>query len=284
MNKFKVALVQYDTTEPKNTENTRLAIRLIKEAKRENADFVLFPEGFITSYSAPDVCEQLRPLCEAEKDLAYQKWCENAITEDGPELMSICDTAKELGIGVCITGLSKGERAPRNTAWIIDRDGRILLKYNKVHTCDWDWEGYLESGEDFPVCEFDGIKMGVMICYDREYPESARQLMLNGAEFIMHPNSCGDMMPRLRELSVRAMENRVSIAMANPPDVNMGNSCAFTPITWGPNGGARDNTLFVAPENEEGIFCVEFDIDEIREYRDREDIGKYRKPKAYKCI
>ena len=249
---------------------------------RENADFVLFPEGFITSYSAPDVCEELKPLCELEKDDEYQKWYQNALTEDGPELTAICDVAKELSIGVCITGLSKGVKALRNTAWIIDRDGSILLKYNKVHTCDWGWEGYLESGDEFPVCEFDGIKMGVMICYDREYPESARQLMLNGAEFIMHPNSCGDMMPRLRELSVRAMENRVSIAMANPPDANMGNSCAYTPIVWGPNGGGRDNTLFVAPEDEEGIFYVEFDMDEIREYRDREDLGKYRKPKAYR--
>ena len=100
-------------------------------------------------------------------------------------------------------------------------------------------------------------------------------LILNGAEFIMHPNSCGSLMPRLRELSVRATENRVSIAMANPPGVNKGNSCAYTPIVWGPNGRARDNTLFVAPEEEEGIFYVGFDIDEIREYRDREDIGKY---------
>ena len=209
MNVFKVALVQYDTTEPNNAENTELVIRLIREAKRENADFVLFPEGFITSYSAPDVCEESRPLCEVEEDPEYQKWCRNALAEDGPELTAVRDTAKELNIGVCVTGFSKGEKAPKNTAWIIDRDGRILLKYNKVHTCDWDWEGYLESGDDFPVCEFDGIRMGVMICYDREYPESARQLMLNGAEFIMHPNSCRDMPPRLRELSVRAMENMV---------------------------------------------------------------------------
>ena len=107
MNLFKVALVQYDTTEPNNAENTELAIRLIREAKRENADFVLFPEGFITSYSAPDVCEELRPMCEVEEDSEYQKWCRNALAEDGPELTAIRDTAKELHIGVCITGFSK---------------------------------------------------------------------------------------------------------------------------------------------------------------------------------
>lgn len=281
MDTFKVALVQYDNSTPDTAENTERAIRLIQEAKRRGADFVLFPEAFLSSYAGPKVCEELRPWCEVEKDEEFQRWYNNALTEESPELTAIRSAAKEEGIGVCITGFSKGKKSPGNTAWIIDRNGDILLKYNKVHTCDWGWEGYLESGEDFPVCDFDGIKMGVMICYDREYPESARELMLNGAEFIMHPNSCGSMFPRLRELSVRAMENMVSIAMANPPGKNMGNSCAYTPIVWAEEKGV-DNTLFVAPEKEEGLFLVEFDIKEIREYRDREDLGKYRKPKAYR--
>lgn len=282
MKNLKVALVQYDTTEPENEKNTEVAVTLIRQAKQAGADFVLFPEAFITSYSAPDICEQLLPLSETEGHPDYQRWCENALTEDGPELARIRETAKEQNIGVCITGFSKGKKAPMNTAWIIDRDGSILLKYNKVHTCDFDWERFLESGDSFPVCEFDDIRMGVMICYDREYPESARQLMLSGAEFIMHPNCCGGMPPRLRELSVRAMENMVAIAMANPPAQYMGNSCAYTPMVWGPNGEILENTLFVAPEREEGIFYVDFDVDAIREYRAREDMGKYRKPKAYK--
>lgn len=52
------------------------------------------------------------------------------------------------------------------------------MKYSKVHTCDFADEACLESGSAFRVCDFDGIKIGIMICYDREYPESARILML----------------------------------------------------------------------------------------------------------
>ena len=55
-----------------------------------------------------------------------------------------------------------------------------------------------------------------MICYDREYPESARILMLKGAEVILVPNDCGSMQPRIRALSTRAYENMVAVAMANP--------------------------------------------------------------------
>ncbi len=68
----------------------------------------------------------------------------------------------------------------------------------------------------FLVCDFDGIKIGIMICYDREYPESARVLMLQGAEIILVPNDCGSMKPRLCALSTRAYENMVGVAMANP--------------------------------------------------------------------
>lgn len=282
MKKCKVALVQYDTKEPDLDRNTETALRLIREASEAGADLVLFPECFLSSYSAPDICEKLLPVSEIEHDPEFRKWCERALTEEDEHFLSVTRLAAERKIGVVITGFSKGKQYPQNTAWIIDRDGNVILKYSKVHTCDFDWERYLESGEEFPVCQFDGITVGCMICYDREYPESARELMLNGAELILHPNSCGGMAPRLKELSVRAMENMVGIAMANPPAERMGNSCAFTPVVWTREG--MDNTLFVGEELEETIYYVEFDMDEIRAYRASEDLGKYRKPKAYKRL
>lgn len=121
-----------------------------------------------------------------------------------------------------------------------------------------------------------------MICYDREYPESARELMLQGAEIIFNPNCCGGMKPRLRELSVRAMENMVGMVMANPPAPGMGCSAVFSPMVWGENGEVLENIITVADESYEGIIYAEFDMDDIRKYREKEDLGKFRKPKAYK--
>ena len=85
-------------------------------------------------------------------------------------------------MGVVATTFTKGKKKPQNSAYVIDKNGRILMKYSKVHTCDFADEICLESGKDFTVCDFHGVKLGVMICYDREYPESARILMLKGAE------------------------------------------------------------------------------------------------------
>lgn len=282
MKKLKAALVQYDAKMPDKEQNTTTAVKLIREASQNGADLVLFPECFLTSYTAPDICEKLLPVQEIENCPEFIKWCEDALAEEEEYFVRIANLAAELNIGVIITGFSKGKRYPQNTAWVIDRDGKVILKYSKVHTCDFDWERYLESGDAFPVCRFDGITMGCMICYDREYPESARELMLSGAELIMHPNCCGGMPPRLKELSVRAMENMVGIAMANPPARGMGKSCAFSPVVWTKEG--MDNTIFVGDELEETIYYVTFDMDEIRAYREREDLGKYRKPKAYKKL
>ena len=280
--KLKVAMVQYDANEPDIDFNTKVAMKYIKEAKESGADIVLFPECFLTAYCCPDIVEELLPLEELENDSEFIVWCNSAVTEEEEHLLQIRKLAKELQIGVVITAFTKGEKYPQNTAIVIDKNGDIILKYSKVHTCDFDWERYLESGQEFKVCEFDGVNIGVMICYDREYPESARELMLQGAEIIFNPNNCGGMEPRLKELSVRAMENMVGVAMANPPAPGMGRSAAFNPMVWGENGEVLDNTIIVAEEFYEGIVYAEFDIDIIRKYRENEDLGKFRKPRAYK--
>ena len=280
--KLKVAMVQYDANEPNIDFNTKVAMKYIKEAKKSGAGIVLFPECFLTAYCCPDIVEELLPLEELENDSEFIGWCNSAVTEEEEHVLQIRKLAKELQIGVVITAFTKGEKYPQNTAFIIDRNGDIILKYSKVHTCGFDWERYLESGQEFKVCKFDGVNIGVMICYDREYPESARELMLQGAEIIFNPNCCGGMEPRLKELSVRAMENMVGVAMANPPAPGMGRSAAFNPMVWGENGEVLDNTIIVAEEFFEGIVYAEFDIDVIRKYRENEDLGKFRKPRAYK--
>jgi N-carbamoylputrescine amidase len=78
---------------------------------------------------------------------------------------------------------------------LIDRHGRIAFTYAKVHTCDFDLpERALTPGEDFHVAALDTaageVVVGAMICYDREFPESARVLMLKGVELILVPNAC----------------------------------------------------------------------------------------------
>ena len=217
-----IAILQMRSRNRELQNNISVAIDKMEEAKRNNADILLLPECFITGY-----------------DLSIDN--ASALTQD--DLKPLCEKAKELEIGVVATAVTQGHEKPQNAAFIIDKNGEILMKYAKVHTCDFADEKALASGDEFKVCDFGGVKLGVMICYDREYPESARILMLKGAEIILVPNDCESMKPRVGALSTRAYENMCGVAMANPNGRNAGNSCAFSPICWDENGECTDNTF-----------------------------------------
>lgn len=259
---FKLAILQMRSEKRAYDKNTQTIIDYMKTASENNADMLLLPECFITGYDL-----------SISNDLALS---------DDNHINKLCDTARELKIGLIATALTKGKAKPQNSAFVINKNGEILMKYSKVHTCDFADEKALESGEQFKVCDCDGVKIGIMICYDKEYPESARVLMLKGAEIILVPNDCGSMKPRVQALSTRAYENMCGVAMANPNGFNAGNSCAFSPICWDKNGRCVDNTLLLVDAQTEGLFYAEFDMDKIRYYREHEMMGNtFRKVAAY---
>ena len=260
---FKTAILQARSENANIRKNVDTIINYMKEAAMNNADILLLPECFVTGYELPTT---------------YEK----CLSDNDEVIKSICKSAKETNIGVVLTSFTKGKKQPQNMAFVISKNGEILMKYSKVHTCDFADEKDVEAGKEFKVCDYDGTKIGVMICYDREYPESARVLMLKGAEIILVPNDCGAMKPRVQALSTRAYENMVGVAMANANGVNAGCSCAYSPICWDENGECVDNTILLADDCSEGIFYAEFDMDKIRNYRSREMMGNtFRKVQAY---
>ena len=285
MGTFTVAAVQSNSSLPEPKRNTEIGLNYVREAKALGADLVLFPECWITAYAFPDIAGTNLPLADIENHPDYKAWRDAALDDDSPYLLAFRQLAQELSIGIVITGFTKGIQRPQNSAFVIGRSGEVLLKYSKVHTCDFATERVLESGTEFKVCDFDGIKLGVMICYDREYPESARMLMLKGAEIILVPNDCESMRHRVQALSTRAYENMVGIVMANPPGDNAGNSCAFSPMVWDDQGKSVDNTILLADNRTEGLFPATFDLDSLRNYRSREMMGNtFRKVQAYQGL
>ena len=261
---FKAAILQMRSRNRDIKSNIATVIGKMEEAGRNGADILLLPECFVTGYDLTIVNSE-------------------ALTE--AELLPIREKAREWSIGVIATAIMKGQRKPQNAAFVIDKNGEILMQYAKVHTCDFADEKALEPGNEFKVCDFHGVKIGVMICYDREYPESARILMLKGAEIILVPNDCESMKPRVQALSTRAYENMCGVAMANPNGKNAGHSCAFSPICWNENGECIDNNLLLADGETEGLFYANFDMEQLRAYREREMLGNtFRKVNAYDAL
>lgn len=242
------------------------AMTPVGEAAALGADVVLFPEMWSTGYSMAD-------LALAER-------------LDGPFVASAREAAAHHRVAVVATLLEQVDAGVRNTAVLIDRAGEVRLVYAKVHTCAFDLERVLEPGDDFPVALLETaagpVSVGVMICYDREFPESARELMLGGAEVILVPNACDLPIERIGQLRSRAYENMVAIAMANyagPP--YDGGSIAFDGMVCEPDGTFRDQTIIECGSSP-GIAIAAIDLDALSAYREREMWGdKWRRPTAY---
>ncbi len=274
MSFLKIALLQIA---PSGTLNGNLdkGIEYCKKAKGQGADIALFPEMWSNGYNIYD-----RPA---------EQWKAEAISVNSSFVDAFGSLAKELDMAIGITRLEKHEEGPRNTLVLFDRFGKQKFSYAKVHTCDFGEERNLTPGEDFYVAALDtacgAIKVGAMICYDREFPESARILMLKGAELVLVPNACPMEINRLSQLRGRAYENMMAIATCNypetVPDCN-GGSSVFDGVAYLPGlDGSRDTCILQA-DGKEGIYIAELDLDRLRRYRESEVHGNaYRRPKKY---
>ena len=258
--------------------NLEKGLAACRRARALGADIALFPEMWSNGYRIYG-----RPP---------EVWKREAVPAGGDFVRAFQALAAELGMAIGITFLEAYQGGPRNTLVLFDRFGRRALTYAKVHTCDFDAERALTPGEGFRVADLDTpagvVKVGAMICFDREFPESARILMLKGAELILTPNACPMEINRLAQLRGRAYENMLAIATCNypagVPDCN-GRSTVFDGVAYLPElEGSRDTCILQAGE-EEGVCLASLDLDQLRQYRASEVHGNaYRRPELYTAL
>ena len=274
MNLLKIALLQIAPCGALDG-NLEKGLDSCKQAKEMGADIALFPEMWSNGY---DIYHQ--PL-DCVKSAA--------ISANGDFVHSFGNAAKELQMAIGITFLERYGDGIRNSLVLFDRFGVKQLTYAKVHTCDFDVERHLTPGEDFYVTALDTacgtVQVGAMICFDREFPESARILMLKGAELILVPNACPMEINRLSQLRGRAYENMLAIATCNypetVPDCN-GGSSVFDGVAYLPEEEHSRDTCILQAGGQEGIYLASLNLDQLRSYRQQEVHGNaYRHPKKY---
>lgn len=258
-------------------ENLQKGLEACRAAKNAGADIALFPEMWSTGYHIPERPEE----CNA--------WATDA---DGEFVRAFQALAAQLEMAIAVTFLERYEPAPRNSVTLFDRHGRRALHYAKVHTCDFGEECRLTPGDGFSVAALDTaageLQVGAMICYDREFPESARILMLQGAELILVPNACPMECNRLSQLRARAFENMLAVATCNypegQPDCN-GRSTVFDGVAYLPDQAESRDTCILEAGGAAGIFLATIDLQQLREYRRSEVHGNaYRRPRKYHAL
>lgn len=270
--KLKIAMLQMSGERFNPDANRDKAERFCREAKADGADIALFPEMFNVAYPQPE------KFGDPEHAAMMRELAEPV---DGPFVSHFKNLAAELDMAIGVAWLESRGEGLRNSISLIDRHGRVLGTYSKFHTCKFSNLEYgLEPGEDFYVWDLDTaggvVKTGAMICYDREFPESARILMLKGAEIILVPNACYFEENRTNQLRTRAYENMLVCALTNyaAPN-NNGASCLCS----------FDGSLTAQGSRREEVLIGAVDVDALREQQKNGIWGiSFRRPQDYKIL
>jgi beta-ureidopropionase len=253
-------------------------VKLIEQAAKKGVQVLCMQEIFYGPYFC----------CEQEI-----KWYESTErVPDGPTIKLMQRLAKKHGM-VLIVPVYEEEATGTyyNTAAVIDADGKYLGKYRKnhiPHTAPGFWEKfYFRPGNlGYPVFDTQYAKVGVYICYDRHFPEGARELGLNGAEIVMNPSATvAGLSEYLWKLEQPAH------AVANGYFVGAINRVGFEgPWNIGEFYGQsyfcdpRGQIVSIAARDKDALVTAELDLDKIREVRHTWQFYRDRRPDTYKGL
>lgn len=180
--------------------NIGLVEKVAQAASSHLVDLIIFNELFLTGYSVGDDLVRL------------------AEPQDGPSSKRIAEIARRNNVAI-VYGYS--ERADEgtiyNSALFIDRLGYIAANYRKIHLWGEMEHSYFTPGKDWaPLVTINGVNVGVLICYDVEFPEATRILALRGADIIAVPTAIASL-GNINSVVVpaRALENGIFVCYVN---------------------------------------------------------------------
>lgn len=188
-------------------ENLEKSLRFMRSAKENGAELIFFPEI------------QLSPFFPQYEGRDAERY---ALTLDDPAVSVLRDACRELGI-FASPNIYLSENGKRyDASLLIDDHGELLGVSRMVHIAQaeqfYEQDYYSPSEDGFHVYDTPFGKIGIVICFDRHYPESVRTEALMGAELILIPtaNTCREPMELFEwEIRVQAFQNSVAIAMCN---------------------------------------------------------------------
>ena len=291
MNKreVKVAAVQFACTRNVD-ENIVTADKYVREAAKAGANIILIPELFERQY----FCQERR----------YDYYNFATSIKDNKAVNHFISLAKELGVVVIVSVYEKDTTRLFNSVVVIDADGTNLGTYRKTHIPDdhyYQEKFYFTPGDTgFMAFETKFAKIGVGICWDQWFPETARSMALLGAELLFYPTAIGsepilevDSMPHWRRvMQGHSAANLMPVIAANrigreeviASEANGGQKSS---LNFYGSSFITDNTGAIVEElgrDVEGVICHSFDLNELEEERMSWGLFRDRRPDMYKII
>ena len=289
MRNVTVAVVQMQCAKEVEA-NIAKADAMVREAAAKGAKIILLPELFERPY-----------FCQERQ---YEYYAYATPTAQNPAVQHFRAVAKELGVVLPISFYEKAGTQLFNSIAVLDADGTLLGVYRKTHIPDdhyYQEKFYFTPGDTgFKAFKTRYGTIGVGICWDQWFPETARSLALMGAELLLYPTAIGSE-PILDCDSAghwrRCMQghaaanimppiaaNRIGTETVQPSEDNQQQSSSLT--FYGSSFIADETGALVeqADRENEGVLTHTFDLDAIREMRHSWGVFRDRRPEMYGAL
>jgi N-carbamoylputrescine amidase len=262
--------------------NLSTAERLVREAAGRGAQIVLLQELFAMPYF---------PITQDTRHFALA-----APAEGHPVVARFSRLAGELGVVLPVSFFERAGQTLFNSVAIADADGAVLGVYRKSHIPDsagYEEKYYFAPGDTgFRVWDTVHARIGVGICWDQWFPESARAMALLGAEVLLYPTAIGSDPPALGDDS-RAAWRLVQRghAVANAMPVVASNRIGEETSAGGDTSVRFYGSSFIAAEtgallaeasrDREEVITATVDLDAVRRHREDWSFFRDRRPELY---
>lgn len=277
----KVSAIQMSMSENKYS-NINAAERLVREAAFNGAQIILLPELFEGLYFCKDM------------DKKYFSWAK--ALENNKLIKQFSDLAAELNVVILVSYFEKSDEGYFNSLVVINADGTIMDNYRKTHIPDgpgYEEKFYFKPGDSgFKVYDTTFGRIGVGICWDQWFCETARALTLMGAEIIFYPTAIGsepeiglDSKEHWQRVQMgHAATNTVPVVVSNRFGKEVGESCT---LTFYGSSFITDYTgakIAEASRDKEEIIYAAFDLEENARQREYWGLLRDRREEVYEVI
>ena len=271
-------------------ENIETADRLVREAAKKGAQVILLPELFETWY-----------FCQERNYDSYR--LATSMTEN-PAVLHFKEVAKELKVVLPISFFERDGNVTYNSIAMIDADGTVLGVYRKTHIPDdhfYQEKFYFTPGNTgFKVWDTAYGKVGVGICWDQWFPETARCMAIMGAQILLYPTAIGsepiiqvDSMPHWRRtMQGHSAANVIPVIAANrigeekvtPCEANNQQESALCFYGSSFMTDEVGEVIESADRESENVLVHTYDLNAIEEMRFSWGLFRDRRPEMYETI
>lgn len=255
-------------------QNLDKSLKAVEEAAENHADMILFPEVQLTEFF---------PQMKGRDPSAYQ------VTLNSDVVNAFREACKKHGI-MAVPNIylrpeeERDDKRAYDASLLIDNAGRVAGIQKMVHVAQadhfYEQDYYLPSDDGFRVFDTPFGKIGIVVCFDRHYPESIRTEVLMGADCILIPtvNEKAEPMELFaQEIRVQAFQNSVFIAMCNRVGVEGDMDFAGESLVVSPQG-----EVLVKADDTERILYAEIDLSQVQRIRSKKPYTSLRRREFYR--